>query len=135
MPFEEAAISLADNLDEIARLGEWVSAFCERLHLGSKAEFQLNLALEELITNAISHGRATRVDVKLRLAAPGVEAEIVDDGGPFDPTAAGEADLSGDIADRQVGGLGIHLVRRMVHDLAFARRGNQNRMTFRMKVE
>jgi serine/threonine-protein kinase RsbW len=135
MPVEECSISLAGGLEEIARLGEWVTAFCERSGLGEKAAFGLNLALEELVSNSIGHGGASGARVKLRLAGSAIEAEIADNGDAFDPTAVAPPDLSGSIGERQIGGLGIHLVRRLVQDLAFERRGNENRLSFRMTVE
>jgi anti-sigma regulatory factor (Ser/Thr protein kinase) len=134
MPDDKSFISLDNNLDEVARLGEWVTAFCERSQLGAKLEFELNLALEELLTNAFHHGGASRVDVNLRFEGVQLEAEVVDDGTAFDPTAAAPPDLAGSIDDRKVGGLGIHLVRRLVQDLAYERRGSGNRVSFRMAV-
>ena len=132
MQGEEASISLARDPGEIARLGEWVAAFCERSRLGGKAEFELNLALEELVTNAIGHGQSSRVDVTLRVDGAELAAEIVDDGTAFDPTAAAPPNLAGDIVERKIGGLGIHLVRHLVRDLGFERRGDRNFVSFRM---
>lgn len=134
MPIEEATISLGGGSAEIGRLGAWVASFCERSELGSKVEFEINLALEELTTNAVGHGCASRVDVRLRLDGAELEAEIVDDGTPFDPCAAAPPDFSGDIAARKVGGIGIHLVRNLVRDLAYERRGSRNHLSFRKTV-
>ncbi len=132
MPVAESSISLSARSEEIPRLAEWVSSFCQRSSLADTVEFQLNLVLEELVTNSISHGQASSVDVTLRLNGAEIAVVITDDGVAFDPTTAPGADLTSDIMERKIGGLGIHLVRRMVQDLACERRGDHNRLSFRM---
>jgi anti-sigma regulatory factor (Ser/Thr protein kinase) len=57
--------------------------------------------------------------------------EFHDRGVPFDPTSVAEPDLAVPLAERQVGGLGIHLVRQTMRDLEYRRDGEWNQLTMR----
>ena len=55
-------------------------------------------------------------------------AELVDNGRPFDPSAAPYPNLTGSLEDRDAGGLGIHLIRNMVDRVEYRREDGQNRL-------
>ena len=69
------------------------------------------------------------VRVRLELAGHGVRAEFADRGRPFDPSTAPAPDLDASLAERPLGGLGIHLVRNFMRDLRYERAGDWNRIT------
>ena len=92
---------------------------------------KLALALEEAVANVINHGLPGlppphRVLVRLEIGADAVAAEVVDNGKPFDPTAAAPPDLSRPLEERQPGGLGIPLIRGLMDRVAYRRVGNSN---------
>jgi serine/threonine-protein kinase RsbW len=130
---------LDGKLSELPRLVAETARFCQQHALDETAEFQLNLVLEELFTNAIRHGgcegmrHAARV--RLEVLAGGVVIEFADRGAPFDPTKAPAPDLDAPLESRQIGGLGIHLVRQIVRDLRYERVGDWNRLTMRRPSE
>jgi len=118
---------------ELSRLAAGVSHFCAEHALGEQAEFDLNLVLEELFTNAVQHGgcegMSAAVRIELKSLSEGVFIEIADRGKPFDPTTTATPDLDTPLEMRQIGGLGIHLVRQIVRDLRYERVGGWNRLT------
>ena len=111
-----------------------MAQFCAANGLGPETELQLNLVLEELFVNAIRHGGCEGQDVawiRMVCRAGSVEVEFRDRGGPFDPTAAPPADLRTPPAKRGQGGLGIHLVRQIMREVAYRRDGGWNVLTMR----
>jgi len=124
-----AALALDGSLHELARLAEELERFCLESSLGSEVQYDLNLALEELFTNAIRHGGCEGMEqaVKIRLESTGdgVHVEFCDRGLPFDPNIASPPDLS------RIGGLGVHLVRNIMQDFQYQRAGEWNRITMR----
>ena len=130
--------TLDGNLHDLERLAEEVAWFCEENALDSEVEFDLNLAMEELFTNAVKHGGIEgikeAVRVRLELSADSVNAEFADRGREFDPGAAPAPDLTASLAERPAGGLGLHLVRRAMRDLSYRRAGDWNHITMRRPI-
>lgn len=82
----------------------------------------MQVALDELLTNAIMHGKVTLNDpmqVDLIVAKTALRAVISHAGPEFDPTQVEAPDLEGSLPDREIGGLGIHLVRSMMDEFAY----------------
>lgn len=131
----DVQFTLDGNLHELARLAEEVTWFCEENALSSEVEFDLNLAMEELFTNAIRHGGCEgmkdAVRIKLALRDESVNVEFADSGREFDPRASLPLDLTAPLSERQAGGLGLHLVRRTMSDLQYRRLGEWNHITMR----
>jgi serine/threonine-protein kinase RsbW len=134
-----AEFALDGNIRELEPLTAEVARFCRTNDLGSDVEFELNLVLEELFTNAVRHGgcegMSQAVRIRLRLELDGVAIEFADRGGAFDPLQAAAPDLQANLGDRPAGGLGIHLVRQIVQDLEYHRTGGWNRLTMRRAVQ
>ena len=82
----------------------------------------MQVALDELLTNAIMHGKVTLNDpmqVDLIVAKSALRAVISHAGPAFDPTEVAAPDLEGSLPDREIGGLGIHLVRSMMDEFSY----------------
>ena len=121
---------LNGDLGELARLTGWVEEFCRNHGIAADVEFDLNLALEELFTNALRHGGCEGmkdvVEVRLANQPDGVRVWFRDRGPAFDPLAPPAPDLEVPLERRPVGGLGLHLVRSVMRDLTYERAGDWN---------
>lgn len=111
-----------------------VFSWMERHSIPEASRFTLRVAFEELVRNVMRHayGEADpsrEITVELREEGAVVTMAIQDDGPPFDPTAAPPPDTAAPIEDRSEGGLGIHLVRTMVSEMRYQRRGERNVVT------
>ena len=126
---------LDGKLSELPRLTAETARFCRQHSLDEEVEFHLNLVLEELFANAIRHGGCDGMRdaarVQLEMLPGAVAIEFADRGAPFDPTAAPAPELNAPLETRQIGGLGIHLVRQIVRDLRYERVDGWNRLTMR----
>ncbi|THF90605.1 MAG: HAMP domain-containing protein [Sulfitobacter sp. SK025] len=129
-------ITLKNDLAEIAGLAEHIESFSEAHGLDGGVVFNFNLALEELITNTVSYGydddKVHMIKVTIALDSSEMRAEIEDDGHPFNPLEdAPEPDLDADIEDRPIGGLGTHLVKTFMDDVAYTRNNGHNRIVLK----
>lgn len=95
--------------------------------------YRVNLVLEEVGLNIINHGRTddlNEIEITLTSKPESLTIEIVDNGRPFNPLKdAPEPDLDSGIAERAVGGLGVHLVRTMMDEMHYRRDGGKNYLT------
>ena len=97
--------------------------------------FKVNLVLEELGINILTHGgkgkeRRPEIEIVLTSEDHALTIEVLDDGYPFDPLQdSPNPDLAATIEGRPVGGLGIHLVRSLMDDLHYQRDAGRNRLT------
>ncbi|MFN8625452.1 MAG: ATP-binding protein [Candidatus Binatia bacterium] len=131
-------IVVRNALTEIERVSRMVEAFGATHGLAHKAIFQLNLALDEILTNVISYAFTDGAghDIVLRLAviAGQITAEVEDDGQAFNPLDVAPPALDAPLAERPAGGLGLHLVRQVVDRLEYRREGGKNILVLQKTV-
>ena len=123
-------LKIPPTLDQLQRIPAAVEDFAEQDNWPPDLVFKVNLVLDELSVNIVNYGEATgEIEVCLAADSETVRVEIVDDGKPFDPlTEAAEPDIDAPLADRPIGGLGIHLVRELMDELHYSREGGKNRL-------
>lgn len=121
---------LRNEIAEVERLLRATDAFALRHGMPERLVFDLKLALDEVVTNVISYafgdGSEHEILVTLRARPGGIEALVEDEGKPFDPLARPEPDVTRPLEERQVGGLGIFLVRRLMDRVEYRREGGRN---------
>jgi len=131
----EDRIRLNADVAELERLTAWLDAFCERHEIPDEAHYHLNITVEELVINAIKHGRCSptegAIEVGLRLCGKELHITITDTGTPFNLLNAPPPDLTSNLVDRPIGGLGIHLVRSLMNSVEYERKGGKNRLHLR----
>jgi phosphoserine phosphatase RsbU/P len=127
---ETLEIKLNNRLSEFDRLSQTLSEFGRQHGLGPNIVHDLNLTLEEIITNIISYGytdsREHEIKVRLTVQPGEVKAEVEDDGQFFNPLEAPEPDTAKSLQERTIGGLGIHLVRKLMDGLEYQRQEGKN---------
>lgn len=138
-PGARHAFELRNDLAEIDRLAAELEDFGARHDLPPATIFAVNLALEEVVSNVIAHGyddaAAHRIGVELRALGDAVEVAVEDDGRPFNPLTAAAPDVEVSLDERDVGGLGVLLVRKLMDDVTYERVADRNVLTFKKQME
>ena len=102
---------------------------------------KLEVAAEEAVVNILHYSRATEIEMVLSILSlqearlsqhSAFCIQLSDDGIAFDPTAHVPNEKATD--ERQVGGLGIHLIRQIVDELHYERKENKNILTLVKKI-
>lgn len=131
-------IELKNDLCEIGRLSEKLEHFAEAEQLPLKTGLELNLVLEEVITNIISYGYADDAEhiIKIGIEKNGsmLTVTVTDDGVPFDPLKAPPPTFSDKLDDLEPGGLGIHLVLKLTDDAVYERVEELNILTLKKSI-
>lgn len=131
---------IAASKEGIRRAAADVDAFSAANHLAAGAVWPIQVALDEMLSNIVHHGYEQRdqgrqIEIQLRLQNGVVEMTIIDDAAPFNPLISAEPDTTRPAAERPVGGLGIHLVKKLMDSVEYERREGRNRLRCRKRVE
>lgn len=129
-------VSLSSKLESIAALAEQVDSL---LADHPRLAFQVNLCLDELLTNTITHGLKGapdhRIEVELKREAEWLEIVLSDDAPPYDPFAdSPRPDLEAELDERPIGGLGVHFVRSLMQSAEVSHEGGGNRVVLRKRL-
>ena len=127
------------RIEAIAAIFEFTSEFFARQQVDRRLLGAVDLAVEELLTNMVKYSPAATSPVRIGLdrVEGGVEVTMTDRGVErFDITQAPEVDIHAPIDQRRPGGLGLHLVRRLVDQIGYEykKESRQSRITFRKTI-
>ena len=132
------SVTLKNDLAEIERLSQSLTAFGKGHQLSDEFLYAVNVALDEILTNVISYGYADEavheITVDFTLHAGELIAEVADDARAFNPLQAPAADVASPLEERAVGGLGIHLARTLMDDMAYRREGDKNILIMKKRI-
>ena len=130
-------LALRNDIDEIPRLHALIQSIAEETDMDHALAMSLNLALEEAVSNvmlyAYPEGLQGVVDIEAAVRDDRIDFSVSDSGVPFDPTAAADPDLAADLKDRPIGGLGIFLVKRIMDEVTYTRKGDKNILSMTKK--
>jgi anti-sigma regulatory factor (Ser/Thr protein kinase) len=126
---ERRFLRTVDALEDVFGL---ISGFAARYRLDASVAFQLNVAIEELFVNMVKHNLGGGEEILISMMKDGdkIIVTLTDSGvEAFDITKADVYDTRQMLADRPIGHLGIHLVRKMVDEIEYNYEDRQSRIT------
>ena len=132
-------LNITATVENIEVVTDFVNEQLEALDCPMKTQMQIDIAIDELFGN-IAHyaynpdvGDATvRVEVSEDPLA--VVITFIDKGVPYDPLAKEDPDTTLSIEDREIGGLGIYMVKKSMDDIAYEYKNGQNILTIKKKL-
>jgi len=130
---------LKNDQSELERLCQKCEELGSSIGLSDKSVFEINLALDELFTNIISYGFQDQQEhiIKIKITVEGeqLQMKIEDDGIPFNPLASEPPDVQCGIEECQIGGLGIHLIRKLMDDIKYQRVADKNVLVLKRQIK
>ena len=132
------SFELKSSLSELDRLCQNLETFGMKFGFSKKLIFEINLALDELFTNIISYGFKDDEEHVVRVTLTPDQNElclcIEDDGMPFNPIDFDTPDVSCSVEECKIGGLGIHIMKKLMDDVCYERCGNKNVLNLKKKL-
>ena len=132
-------LTITNDQSELDAIVNFVETLELEWGLGPKTAGEINLMLEELFINTVSYGypegAAGSVEIGFSVSGGMLTLEFSDDGKSFDPLSIKEADTGLDIDMRGVGGLGMHLIRRLSDKIEYKRLNGRNILTITKKID
>jgi len=135
----EKILILQNEIAEISKLALFIEELGEEFGLSSELVFNLNLVLEEAVSNVILYAYPKEEHQTISLAAQKNDNQLIfvltDSGKEFDPTLAPDADITLSAEDRPIGGLGIFLIRQIMNKVEYQRIEGKNVLTLGKELE
>jgi sigma-B regulation protein RsbU (phosphoserine phosphatase) len=132
-------IELANSLDEMANVIMALEEFSDSAGLDMRAAQAAEMALDELLTNIISYGYLDsgqhKITVDMCVEENALQIVVSDGGTPFNPFEQAEPDVGASIDERELGGLGIHLVKKFMDECSNQRLDERNVVTLRKYID
>ena len=134
----EKSIILANDISEINKLNDFIQDMADEFSLTPDVVFNLNLVLEEAVVNIINYAYPKEDHESIYLSAKLMDGSVIlvltDTGKEFDPTMVPEADITLSADERQIGGLGIFLIRQIMNEVRYERIDGKNVLTLEKKL-
>ncbi len=131
-------ISIKNHMDELLRVNQFVEEIGEELGLDMELQMNLNLVMEEMVVNVISYAypEGTEASIELLAESDGKELTFVlsDRGKEFDPTLKESADMDENPAERDLGGMGIYIVKNIMNEVTYQRLEGKNLLTMKKEI-
>ena len=130
---------IKNDVHEVSKFNTFIKSVMEKLNIEASLANKLRLAIEEAVVNVIDYAypidQEGTIEVRIMFDGETMKTMIIDSGVAFDPTEKEKADTSLSAEDRQIGGLGILLVRELMDTINYERVNGQNVLTLIKKVK
>jgi anti-sigma regulatory factor (Ser/Thr protein kinase) len=129
MAENDKSLVINADINEIPRVSVALETLMREHAFPEEDILDTQLAVEEAVTNVIMHGYGDaggEITVLFRASRGIVEIQIEDRARPFNPLTLPEPDLTGDVDDRRIGGLGIFLIRRVMDEILYRYEDGKN---------
>lgn len=136
---EGCKLCLSNDIEELNKLEPFLNDFFEREDLDKSILPQLDLALEEALTNVIMYAYPENekgmAELTLEVVDGRIGATLTDNGTPFNPLQCEEANLDVSLEERQIGGLGIHLIKEIMDEVEYVHEEGRNVLRLWKNIE
>jgi sigma-B regulation protein RsbU (phosphoserine phosphatase) len=126
-------ITITNQLAEIDRVNDSFNELAERCDIPMNVSLKINMVFDELLANVISYAYVEeeehKIDIAIECGDGLLTIVITDDGVPFNPFTREDPDTTLSLDEREIGGLGIHLVKSTIDETLYQRRHNSNIVT------
>ena len=132
-------LTIKNDIQEVKRLSNFLKSVIEKLDIETSLARKLRLGVEEAVVNVINYAYPAdnegNITINMMSDGHSLRFQIIDEGVAFDPTAKQKTDTTLSVEDRQIGGLGILLVRELMDSINYERTGGRNILTLIKKYK
>ncbi len=131
--YEKIVDVIPENQDILTAFVEGILAPMEA---SMKSQMQINIAIDEIYSNIVKFSGATSVTliVEIRKATLDARLTFIDNGAAFDPLKQADPDVTSSAEEREIGGLGIFIVKKTMDSVSYRRNGDQNELAITKRL-
>ncbi len=132
-------LTIASRVENLARIGEFVEQAARACGLNERAWCDVEMAVDEACANVIEHAyhddRAGRIDLRIERKGKDFVVVIEDYGKRFDPQKIAKPNTAAPLSERNVGGLGVYFIHKLMDRVKFDSSSGHNVLTMVKKIE
>jgi anti-sigma regulatory factor (Ser/Thr protein kinase) len=139
MDATEYKFELKNELAELKSLHQHLTEWGDSIQLATDSISRINICLDELFTNIVSYGFEDDLEhiVEFTIIADNnqVTISIEDSGVEFNPLEKVDPDFPENVEEAKIGGLGIHIIRKLMDNVNYERKKGKNCLTMKKKLQ
>ena len=133
------SFELNSKLSELKALNRHLTAFGRDIGLPEISISEINICLDELFTNTVLYGfkdkREHQIKFTMQVDDNILIVSIEDDGVAFNPLEKKAVEFPEDVASAKIGGLGIHITRKLMDKISYERKRGKNKLTIKKNIQ
>ncbi|MDO4740243.1 MAG: SpoIIE family protein phosphatase [Eubacteriales bacterium] len=131
---ESEIIRTVPDMASVAAVSEFMDLQIEQKEIPLKIGMRLKIAVDEIYSNIVRYSNAEAAELRCTLNDGTLTLQFSDDGAPYNPLDTKEPDVTASAEEREIGGLGIFMVRKMMDSVDYEFSKGMNRLTLTIKV-
>jgi anti-sigma regulatory factor (Ser/Thr protein kinase) len=139
MAEQEYKFELKNDISELKSLHQHLSEWGGTIQLATDSISRINICLDELFTNIVSYGFEDDlehiIEFTINVDNNLVTIKIEDNGVMFNPLEKIDPDFPENVDDAKIGGLGIHIIRKLMDNVSYERKKDKNRLTMKKMIQ
>ena len=135
-PLENGAVlTVEPSMESVAQVSGFLEAQLEKMEVPIKTANRLMIATDEIYSNIVRYSGAKSAQVRCAAEKGRLTLTFRDDGKPYNPLEAEEPDIAASAEEREIGGLGIFMVRKLMDSVDYMYKDGHNVLTLTLAAE
>ena len=129
-------LTIDATVENLPAVTEYITSSLEEKNCSMKTIMQMELVIEEIFVNVASYAyrpNIGQVTICKEFEPDAITISFIDSGKAYNPLEHKDPDINAELEDRDIGGLGIFLVKKNVDEISYERKDNQNILTIKKK--
>ena len=131
----EVGITVVPSMETVPQVADFMETEMEKLEVSPKISMKLMIAIDEIYSNIVRYSGATEATVSIEKANNTLKLYFKDNGKPYNPLDAKDPDITASAEDRNIGGLGVFMVKKMLDNVEYKYVDNFNILTLTKNLD
>ena len=131
----DVGITVVPSMETVPQVAEFMETEMEKLEVSPKISMKLMIAIDEIYSNIVRYSGATEATVSIEKANNTLKLYFKDNGKPYNPLDAKDPDITASAEDRNIGGLGVFMVKKMLDNVEYKYVDNFNILTLTKNLD
>ena len=131
----DVGITVVPSMETVPQVADFMEAEMEKLEVSPKISMKLMIAIDEIYSNIVRYSGATEATVSIEKANNTLKLYFKDNGKPYNPLDAKDPDITASAEDRNIGGLGVFMVKKMLDNVEYKYVDNFNILTLTKNLD